>query len=84
VRNLGWRGRGFGGLRGEESTLAGQNGDEDFVVAGDFVHCAGELVVQIAIEGVEFVGDVEGYDGEFAFVVDEDAWFGHDGSVLDV
>ena len=46
-------------------------------MAGDFVHGAGELVVQVAIEGIEFLGDVEGDDGDFAFVVDEDAWFGH-------
>lgn len=72
----------FQGLRGEEAPLAGQNGDEDFVVAGDFVHRAGELVVQVAIEGVEFLGDVEGYDGDFAFVVDEDAWFGHGDDVV--
>lgn len=35
-------------LRGEEPSLASQDGNEDFVVRSDFVHCARELVVVLA------------------------------------
>lgn len=62
-------------VRGKESPLACQDGDEDFVVLGDFVHGARELVVCFAAESVEFRGDIEGDDGELAAVFDEDGFF---------
>ena len=43
------------------------------------MHRPRELVVQLAAQGIEFLGHVEGDYGDFAFVVDEDAWFGHGG-----
>jgi hypothetical protein len=42
-------------------------------VLGDLVHCARELVVQFSAERIELLGDIEGDDGDFAAVFDEDA-----------
>lgn len=69
-------------LRRKESSFASQDGNEDFVVRGDFVHCARELVVVLSRERIEFLGDVEGYDGDFAAVFDGDGiGGGHDDSL---
>jgi hypothetical protein len=62
-------------LRREKPPLARQNRDENLIVLSDFVHGARELVVRVAAHGVEFLGHIEGYDGEFAAVFDEDGFF---------
>lgn len=48
------------------------------------MHGACELVVQVAIECVELLGDIEGDDGYFALVLNEDAWFGHVDGLCDI
>jgi len=75
VENVVWCGVEDVYARGKESAFACQDGDEDFVVLGDFVHGARELVVCFAAEGVEFRGDVEGDDCELAAVFHENGFF---------
>ena len=60
-------------LRGEEVPVTGQNGDVDVVAGCDLVHACCEFVVEISIQGVKLLGLVEGDDGDFAAVLEEDA-----------
>jgi hypothetical protein len=63
------------GLRRKEPPLAGQNRDEDFLVLSDFVHGSRKFVVRVSAHGIEFLGDIECDDGDFAAVLDEDGFF---------
>jgi len=66
-------------LRGKVAALARQYGNKDFVVRCDFVHGARELVVVFSAQRVEFLGDIEGYDGEGVAVFDGDGFGGGHG-----
>jgi hypothetical protein len=72
-------------LRGEEPSVARQHSDKHLIVLGDLVHGARELVVQFSAERVELLGDVEGDDGDFTAVFDENAIFlGHFGGLCEL
>lgn len=41
-----------GDVRGKKASFACQDGDEDFIVSGNFDHCAGEFVIEVSIESI--------------------------------
>lgn len=64
-------------LRGEETALGEENGDEHFVMGVDFAQLGANVVVLELGEGVELLGLVDGDDGDAAVVLEAD-----DGAVL--
>lgn len=53
-------------VRREITTSAREDGDVDVVARGDLTHQAAEAVVELLGEGIEFLGLIEGDDGDFA------------------
>ena len=71
-------------LRGEIAAFAGEDGDVDIVAGGDLAHQGREAVVEVQAEGIELLGEIEGYKGDFALCGQDDLLFrgGHGGSSL--
>lgn len=62
-------------LRREEPASARNHGDEDIIALLDLAETVTEQVVEVGVEGVEFVGAVEGDEGDTALVGEFDEVF---------
>ena len=72
------RWKGDGASRGEVAAIACQDCDVDVFSGSDFAHPSCEYVIEILGEGIELFWEVEGNEGDFAVVGQED-WIGHRG-----
>jgi hypothetical protein len=67
----------IGDVRGEEASGACEDGDIDVVAGGDFVHFGRKREILVLIHGIELLGLVERYNGQFAAVFERHCVVGH-------
>lgn len=62
-------------VRREESTCAGNNGDEDIIPALNLAQSLAEEVVKVLVEGIQLVGSVESNDRNTILESEGDKFF---------